>query len=387
TLGLIDEPCPHRRVSLEYGIPEVEGLRCPYHGWLFNHEGRCTEQPAEPWNSTFKERITTKAYPVQALGGLIFAYLGPQPAPLLPRYDLFVWDNVVRQAGVTLLPCSYLQCMENSMDPVHAEWLHGYYMDYVWSRKGQPIAPRFRARHKKIGFDRFDHGIIKRRVVEGGTEEDHAWSVGHPVVFPYTLKVSGTGGYNFQIRVPVDDTHTLHWYYSVYRPGIPISPQTSVPVYDIPFREPSGGFLTDFIIGQDMFAWVSQGAVTDREREHLGQSDIGVIMYRELLKAQLEVGARGEDPMEVYRDPAQNRCIVLPQEEALRVFFEREREMSARMRYQGASDKHGPLRSMVTGLFAEAEARLAGGEPLLPPIEPPGYPVGYMEHRSAVLIP
>ena len=60
TLGLIDEPCPHRRVSMEYGIPEQEGLRCPYHGWLFNYEGRCTEQPAEPWNSTFKDRVTTK---------------------------------------------------------------------------------------------------------------------------------------------------------------------------------------------------------------------------------------------------------------------------------------------------------------------------------------
>ena len=76
-LGLIDQACPHRRVSMEYGIPEQEGLRCPYHGWLFNHEGRCTEQPAEPWNSTFKDRVATKAYPVQELAGLVFAYLAP----------------------------------------------------------------------------------------------------------------------------------------------------------------------------------------------------------------------------------------------------------------------------------------------------------------------
>ena len=78
---------------MEYGIPEPEGLRCPYHGWLFNHEGRCLEQPAEPWDSTlrhgsgqaFKNRIRTKAYPVQELGGVVFAYLGPEPSPLLPR--------------------------------------------------------------------------------------------------------------------------------------------------------------------------------------------------------------------------------------------------------------------------------------------------------------
>src|SRR3989449_1646358 len=68
-LGLIDEPCPHRRVSMEYGIPETEGLRCPYHGWVFNHEGRCLEQPAEPWDSTFKDRVTTKSYPVEELQG------------------------------------------------------------------------------------------------------------------------------------------------------------------------------------------------------------------------------------------------------------------------------------------------------------------------------
>ncbi|MEK7217266.1 MAG: Rieske 2Fe-2S domain-containing protein, partial [Chloroflexota bacterium] len=214
-LCLIDEPCPHRRVSMEYGIPEQEGLRCPYHGWLFNHEGRCTEQPAEPWNSTFKDRVTTKAYKVEALGGLIFAYLGPDPAPLLPRYDLLVWDNVMRHIGVTMIPCNWVQCMENSMDPVHVEWLHGYYLDYVWARKGLPMAPRSAGRHQKIGFDRFEHGIVKRRVVEGHTEEHDAWRVGHPVVFPNILR-SGTG---FQYRVPVDDTHTHHIIYQVYVTG------------------------------------------------------------------------------------------------------------------------------------------------------------------------
>ena len=78
-LGLIDEPCPHRRVSLEYGIPEEEGLRCPYHGWLFNHEGKCTEQPAEPWNSTFKDRVTTKAYKAQEPERSRFCLCWPRP--------------------------------------------------------------------------------------------------------------------------------------------------------------------------------------------------------------------------------------------------------------------------------------------------------------------
>ncbi len=113
TLGLIDEPCPHRRVSMEYGIPEPEGLRCPYHGWVFNHEGRCLEQPAEPWDSTFKDRVTTKAYPVQELGGLVWAYLGPQPAPLLPRYDILVWDQCH--------PAGWRHHAGLQLDPVHGK--------------------------------------------------------------------------------------------------------------------------------------------------------------------------------------------------------------------------------------------------------------------------
>src|SRR3954454_10821495 len=98
-LGLIDERCPHRKVSLVYGMPQQEGLRCQYHGWCFNEKGNCMDQPNEPENSTFKNRIKTKAYPVQEMGGLIFAYLGPAPAPLLPRFDGFVVENAVRMIG------------------------------------------------------------------------------------------------------------------------------------------------------------------------------------------------------------------------------------------------------------------------------------------------
>src|SRR5207244_5235000 len=81
--GLIGEFWPHRRASLAYGIPTEDGIRCPYHGWKFDAAGTCIEQPNEPAGSTFHEKITTAAYPVQELGGLLFAYLGPAPAPLL----------------------------------------------------------------------------------------------------------------------------------------------------------------------------------------------------------------------------------------------------------------------------------------------------------------
>jgi len=389
TLGLIDEPCPHRRVSLEYGIPEPEGLRCPYHGWVFNHEGRCLEQPAEPWDSTFKDRVTTKAYPVQELGGLIFAYLGPEPTPLLPRYDILVWENVVRQVGMTLIPCNWLQAMENSLDPVHVEWLHSYYMDYVWMRKGVKQDNRMNARHKKIGFTRFEHGIIKRRVLEGNTEEDDPWKVGHPIIFPHILRVGGRGSHTFQYRVPVDDEHTLHVTYSVYRPGIPVPAQDVVPVYDLPLFDRDGKYMTEVVLVQDFFAWASQGAIARRELEHLGQSDVGVIMLRELLKEQIEKVERGEEPMEVYRDPAKNQIVDLPQED---LSYDARQQRSLATQFTGVAlqqdwTRFSPAQDLLRQVFEEADEWKARGQALLPMPRAPEYGEEAGEHRHMVLRP
>ena len=125
--GLIGPQCAHRRMSMLLGIPEEDGLRCPYHGWLYDRAGKCLEQPyeqAEDPDSTFKDRIRMPAYPVEELGGLIFAYLGPEPTPLVPRWELLVRDGVLRDIGAAIIPCNWLQIMENSLDPVHVEWLH-----------------------------------------------------------------------------------------------------------------------------------------------------------------------------------------------------------------------------------------------------------------------
>lgn len=319
--GLITDTCPHRRISLLYGIPELEGLRCPYHGWMFDGTGQCVEMPAESPESTFPSRVKVTAYPVQELGGLVFAYLGPEPTPLLPRWDLLVMDNVVRDVGVTEVPCNWLAPMENSMDPTHAEWLHGYYFNYVNSQKGGDDERAGRAagalapNHVKIGFDVFEHGIIKRRVRHGGSEEDFDWKVGHPVLFPNILRV----GWTFQIRVPMDDTHTAHYMYGVYPapPGETDYKQPSVPVYDIPIKDETGRFVTDFILGQDLMAWVTQGPVADRTMEKLGESDRGVILYRRLLRQQMAIVEDGGEPMNVFRDPERNECLNIPVETSL----------------------------------------------------------------------
>src|SRR5438105_448709 len=111
TLGLIADRCLHRGISLAYGIPQENGLRCAYHGWTYNAQGQVVDMPFEP--ACLPLKIT--AYPVQELGGLIFAYLGPQPAPLLPRWDLLVREDLDRNVELVKLPCNWLQCMDNSL--------------------------------------------------------------------------------------------------------------------------------------------------------------------------------------------------------------------------------------------------------------------------------
>jgi 5,5'-dehydrodivanillate O-demethylase len=324
-LGLIGDTCAHRRMAMVYGIPEEEGLRCPYHGWMYDRTGQCIEMPAEAPDSTFPSRVKITGYPVQELCGLIFAYLGPDPAPLLPRWDMFVWDNVLRDIGSTIIPCNWLQIMENSLDPVHVEWLHGRFSDYVLERLGRSDLKRQFYRsgkvggnwaHQKIGFDEFQYGIIKRRVVEGGSEDDPDWRIGHPVLFPNILRV----GSNFQYRVPVDDTHTLHIWFTAYpQPsGAEVPPQEKVPFYHVPLSVEENGQanwqVMDNNSGQDIAAWITQGPIADRSQEKLGESDKGIILYRRMLRRQLAIVEDGGEPMNVFRDPEKNVCIDLPWE-------------------------------------------------------------------------
>jgi 5,5'-dehydrodivanillate O-demethylase oxygenase subunit len=362
--GLIAEFCPHRRASLAYGIPQEDGIRCPYHGWKFDHAGQCIEQPNEPEGSSFKDKIKTAGYPVEELGGLLWGYLGPLPAPLVPRLDGFVAEGAIRLVGQAVVPCNWLQIMENSVDPIHTQWLHGTLYEFRKEQEGVKVA--ISKNHVKIAFEEFEYGLYKRRLLEGQDEATSSdWLVGHPIVFPYTLVVGQSGGpwkmHAFQIRVPMDDTHTLHLWYNAYIPPegatVPRHLLDRVPVYDVPFVDEQGEFLLDIIDAQDIMAWVTQGPIADRTTESLGTTDRGVILLRNMLRRELQNVAEGRDPMGVIRDPEKNRVIEIATEKAKMHYSDGFESMARRTRI-----RFSPIMDDLIAVFKpkEQEREYAG---------------------------
>jgi 5,5'-dehydrodivanillate O-demethylase oxygenase subunit len=355
--GLIDPLCPHRRMGMIYGIPEESGLRCPYHGWVMDETGQCIEQPYEETvdpDAGYKDKIKVKAYPIQEMAGLLFTYLGPSPAPLLPRWDVFTMDGVVRDIGYAHLDCNWLQCQENSLDPVHLEWLHSVWTNFIVEMLGEDRPPLRAKKHTEIGFDAFEYGMYKRRVVEGGSKEDTAWKDGHPIVFPNMLRQGGSGdgapdafglmGPAFQIRTPIDDYNTAHWYVASYpmvegeeaqRPeDIPFY---SVPVPDLDENDQPRWELLDSNSAQDPAAWITQGRISDRSGEHLGHSDIGIIQFRQMLEENIRLVEQGKDPMNTFRDPEKNQYLWMRTETS---HGPRYADTLAR---QGAATKYSPI--------------------------------------------
>jgi len=331
--GLIGQRCIHRGVSLDRGIPEACGLRCPYHGWVYDATGQCTEQPFEDTVSPearYKDRINIKGYPVQELGGMLWAYMGPLPAPLLPRWDLLVEPDLDRAADVYPLPCNWLQCMDNSVDPIHFEWLHGYFGNYELAKDGQPPAMSV-AKHVKIAFDVFRFGIMKRRLLAGedpATSDD--WTTGHPLIFPLMLAQGSKGAASFQFRLPVDDTHTIQTFYRTKKRAPGDAPKPFTMTYHDLFE--NGKYVPgDKIPNQDFIAWVSQGPISDRVNEHLTQIDTGVILYHKLLVENASKVEEGLDPMGIIRNVDENEpWIEIPRENHALTAFHINREAEAR---------------------------------------------------------
>jgi 5,5'-dehydrodivanillate O-demethylase len=306
--GLVDRHCPHRRASLTNGFVEECGLRCSYHGWLFAPDGSCVEQPFEDVaapEAGFRDRISVKSYPVQAHAGLLWAYLGPDPAPLVPDWEPFGWKNGFVQIVFAELPCNWFQCQENSIDPVHFEWQHSNWSVRLAGKSG-PYAPR----HVRLGFDEFEHGMVYRRIREDTDEADELWTVGRVCLWPNALYT----GSHFEWRVPIDDETTLSVTWMFARVPKEREPyvQTTIPYWYGPVKDARGNWINSHVMNQDFIAWAGQGKIADRTKEHLGRSDRGIVMMRKRFLDDIEAMRNGNDPKAVIRDPERNRGVKLP---------------------------------------------------------------------------
>lgn len=304
-LGLIARRCPHRGVDLCAGMLEHDGLRCPYHGWKFDTAGRCLEQPFETTvhpDGTFATRVRTTAYEVALKAGLVWAYLGPLPAPCLPDWARFYAAGQAR-IGLTPMDCNWLQCQENSVDPLHVEWLH---QNLPAHRYG---AGQRGARHVKLAFDEFEHGFIYRRQLDNTDASHPLWAIGRVSLWPNCLYVGA-----FFYHVPIDDEHTLDVTWSLHgRDAAPSAGRVRVPYVRAPLvYEPSGRLSAHDTRHQDALVMLGQGAIVDRTREHLGESDRGIILLRNRLLAELDALPSGADPKGILRDPAKNHHVPLP---------------------------------------------------------------------------
>ena len=306
--GLIDRHCAHRRADMLYGMVEKEGLRCSYHGWNFNETGLCVHQPYEdvvmPGRSN-AQRPSVKAYPVEAKGGLLWAYMGPQPAPLLPDWEAFSWTDGYTQIVLSEVPCNWFQCQENSIDPVHFEWMHE-----TWGKRLRTGDMSPQPRHLKLAFDEFEYGFTYRRIKEDSGENDDAWTIGRVCLWPNGFFL----GEHFEWRVPIDDENTLNvtWKYTPVPQESKPYVQKSIPTWYGPIKDDKGEWINTHVINQDFMAWVGQGVIADRTRETLGASDRGIASIRKRFFDDLATLAAGGEVKGLIRDPQRNVRVPLP---------------------------------------------------------------------------
>jgi 5,5'-dehydrodivanillate O-demethylase len=314
-LGLLPEHCPHRHASLYHGFVEADGLRCAYHGWKFDVGGQCIEQPFEAAEGGLKTDACRRAYPVRLEAGLIFAYLGPLPAPILPRWEFM--ERTDGRRAITVLPlhrCNWLQAQENSVDPTHTYYLHAHTLMLLGRDRG--AQDYFHRPIEKLDFELCHEpawtGIRKSRAYGGDRPERE---LGHPAVFPNILINPQAGELVIHWRVPVDDRQTRIFWLR-FQPSadgaIVEQAEADIPVTYIPHpKKGDGDYDVSDFPAQDLMAWETQGPVFDRTTELLGVSDRGIVMWRKLMLEQIAEVQAGRDPAGVIRDKHLDRPIEL----------------------------------------------------------------------------
>ena len=307
--GLLYPRCAHRGTTLYYGKVEERGIRCCYHGWLFDVEGRCLEQPCEPEGGKHRDRVRQPWYPVQERYGLVWAYMGPpEKKPELTRWDVLetlqpgerIWTNPTSTGAggdhtVEIVPTNWLNDWENVMDPFHIPILHT-------SFSGVQFVPEMGVM-PQVTWDYADHGMryVAYRKLDDGREMDRVTLAlfPHVRIVPNVQLLEGPAT-NIGWVVPVDDAHFRLFHAMRVPEGFTPRPPRH---YDNRLWSELNEEEHQRFPG-DWEAQVGQGAISLHSEENLAGSDKGVAMLRRLLREQIRLVRRGGDPLGVVFDPA-----------------------------------------------------------------------------------
>jgi phthalate 4,5-dioxygenase len=330
--GLIGRQCPHRGTDLAYGRLEDGGLRCAFHGWLFDVTGKCLETPAEPDGSPLCANIRQRAYPVVERSGILWAYLGPGEPPEFPHLDCFVAPDAYTFAFKGLIECNWLQSLEVGVDPAHTSFLHRFFHD---EDPAQGYGKLFRDKsvdsdmpmtrimrefpRPRIEVERTDYGMRIMTLRQIGDASMHVRVTN--LVFPNAFVIPMSSEITIsQWHVPVDDGRN-YWYAIFTSFGAPVNKdemrRQRLELYELPDYIPRKNKSNDYgfdpheqehdtftgmgadINVHDQWACESMGAIQDRTQEHLGQSDKAISAYRRLLRTAIELAGNGGKPLMV----------------------------------------------------------------------------------------
>lgn len=292
-IGLLELHCSHRGASLEFGLVSEIGIRCCYHGWLYDVNGVILDTPAEPANSTLKDRLCHGAYPIHEFGGLVFAYMGPiEKKPTFPVYDTYNWPGTWLKLGKKEYnDCNWLQIKENSMDPTHVSFLHTRTAGTQFTDEFGILA-ELEYIETPVGMSyvaarRVDDNLWLR-MVEFIPPNIHQFGanlengrVEHPPQPPILI----------QWVTPIDDTQSWKFSFRIVPDGMDDIP-TVVDfgqVNDRPYEDRQR-------IPGDYDAQVGQRAIAVHDMEHLASSDRGVIMFRNRTRRAIRELEDGLDP-------------------------------------------------------------------------------------------
>jgi phthalate 4,5-dioxygenase oxygenase subunit len=327
-IGLLDEFCPHRRVSLWFGRNEECGLRCVYHGWKFDVNGTCVDQMNEPGETSFAEKVRTTSYPTAEVGGVVWAYMGPEEhKPPLPNFEWTQVSATHRHVSKVIEECNWLQALEGGIDTSHAPILHRTLSTGTGRAGIDPRSPFVRGSAPMLEVDLTEYGyryVGVRKLPEGGS-----YVRAYHYVMPFTqLRPMRSGPDSSSHEwgpghywVPIDDHSCMVWNfkYTYGEAGLTDEDRLEVGVGNGPdsvdqqtfrsFRNASNNYLIDRqvqktetfsgiegINTQDRAIQESMGPIVDRSQEYLGPADRAIITTRRLLLDAIKTVERGGRP-------------------------------------------------------------------------------------------